>query len=83
MTNMKAMNVRSQALMAEHKIQQERRARYNFAYRSKKEAAKSGIDYKHLDEGLGVGRKVSYKGNKYFIGSAHLCSAFGAAAEDS
>lgn len=63
-----AMKDRCDALMGEHKIQQEKRARYNYGYRVSKEGKKTNAEnYMTMEEGLELGSKVSYQGNKYFM----------------
>jgi len=62
-----ALRTRCTALMAERNIQQDKRARYNYGMRLVKEDARGTTDFKTVDDGLVLGDKVSYEGNKFFL----------------
>ena len=64
-----ALRTRCSALMTERKIQQDKRARYNYGMRLAKEDARGATDFKTMEDGLvlKLGDKVSYEGNKFFL----------------
>jgi hypothetical protein len=62
-----ALRTRCSALMAERNVQQDKRARYNYGMRLAKEDARGATDFKAVDDGLVLGDKVSYEGNKFFL----------------